>query len=254
MKKILLLQLFTSASLLAGFNACSGGGSNNLPPPAFESAGSQAGLTSGCGSTGINSEMSCQTYETTADKRTEFQKYCTGRSGAAELCHVQLKGAEVFTADASENGQQVNGGVLPILNPNTQTGGLPTGITVYPGDMLTIRMADGHYSTHPSNGHCSDDISVEGNQVVEGEDTLINNPQNGLPAGAYIELMDASGFQPVGRTAVKIPVPQNGSQSNPLSVLIGFNAQTMSCGEIKVSYQIKRCLDTALNTYDCGRL
>jgi hypothetical protein len=155
----------------------------------------------------------------------------------------------VFAVEATNNSG------IPILNPNSQSGGLPTGITVYPGDLLTIKMADGHYSTRPSLGNCSNDISVDG---LNGENSLMMNPQNGMQAGAYLEFVDASGarsmYQAIGRTAVRIPVPTTGAQNNPLTVLVGYNAATMACGEIKLSYQIRRCMDSSLNTYDCSQL
>jgi hypothetical protein len=256
MKKILILQIAASATLFAAFSGCSGG-TNNLPPMTPQ-AGSVATLSSSCGTSGINSEMCAQNSEMTGDKRSEYQQYCTEHGGYSSLCHFQLKGAESFSVDLPDNADAVNDRGLPILNPNSQSGGLPTGITVYPGDLLTIRMADGHYSTHSSFAHCSNDISVEGNQVVDGEDTLITNSQNGAQAGAYIEFVDASGvrsgFQAVGRTAVRVQVPQSGGQANPMSVLVGYNTSSMSCGDIKISYQIKRCLDTSLNTFDCSKL
>jgi hypothetical protein len=262
MKKVLSLQIAVSTALLALFYGCSGGGSNNLSP--LTPLGSQAGavnvcgVNQGCGGTGNNSEISSQNYEVTSDKNAEFRKYCMLVSGNAEPCHLFLKGSEAFSVDLPDNVDAINDSLLPILNPGSQNGGLPTGITLFPGDLLTIRMADGHYSTHPSYGHCSNDISVEGNQVIDGQDTVTINTQNGMPAGAYLEFVDASGvrsgFQAVGRTSVNIHVPSSGSQSNPLSILIGFNASALSCGDIKVSYQIKRCLNSALNTFDCSQL
>jgi hypothetical protein len=262
MKKILFLQFAASATLITVFNGCSGG--NNTVPP-FAEAGSVGGFSSAvvCGGlSGVNAETCAQNFESTSDKAGEFNKSCLGSNRNAQkqqLCHVSVKDTEYFSIATPENAGAVNDNALPILNPNSQNGGLPTGITVFPGDLLTIKMADGHYSSkHPSDDQCSNEVNVDGNQKIEGKDVLVNNQENGMQAGAYLEFVDAagvrSGFQAVGTTSVRIKVPTTGSQSDPLTVLVGYNASALSCGDIQISYQVRRCIDSSLNTYDCSKL
>jgi hypothetical protein len=213
MKKIILLQIAASATLLTVFNGCSGG-SNSIP--LLPQAGS-VGFNSSdaCEGQGINSEICAQNFELTSNKNAEYQAHClqpteyASRSSnySSSLCRLPvMKGAESLSVDLPNAVEATNNSGIPILNPNSQSGGLPTGITVYPGDLLTIKMADGHYSTRPSLGNCSNDISVDG---LNGENSLMMNPQNGMQAGAYLEFVDASGarsmYQAIGRTAVRIP-------------------------------------------------
>jgi hypothetical protein len=262
MKKIIFLQIAVSASLITIFNGCSGG-SNSIPlMPQAGSIGFNASDV--CEGEGINADFCAQNFELTSNKNAEYQGHCLQpteynsqtANSSTQLCHLPtIIGAETLSVNLPNTAEATNDNGVPILNPNSHLGGLPTGITVYPGDLLTIKMIDGHYSTRPSIDNCSNDVSVDG---LNGEKSLMMNPQNGMQAGAYIEFVDITGarsmYQAIGRTAVRISIPTTGAQNNPLTVLVGYNASALACGDVKISYRIKRCMDSSLNTYDCSKL
>jgi hypothetical protein len=232
--------------------AC-GGGNNSAPIAPPPAATACVGLNCpGAAAKLANNPMAMLDVQVTGNKQLEYADNCTAPYEVAE--RVLVNGVSVcrFTLSGPVVSESID--ERAILTPDSSSGGLDSGIRLFNGDKLVIS-AMGRYSHQKPSilKGCHNEFNGEGERVEkDGSDPIVTNDDNDQPAGLYMALSPNCGAfvsspTPVGREKKTI------TATAAENVIIGYNTDRIECGNVKLQYNITRCMDSNLNTYPCPK-
>jgi hypothetical protein len=230
--------LFASTVILALlFQGC-GGGSNNT----VSNIPSNSGCTTGVNCVGPNVYPDPLT-QFIADRSAEYQQCVAPNFNLVPGLSIRARswrvnnGMPICKITMSGTLQRAQ---VAAMGPDGMSGGLNTGIQLYPSDQIQIS-ADGHYSTY------NDGCNLPGDRHHDfGRD----HSREWTSDPGYLVLVDANGnrssFIRLNHNHARIMAPPV-----PAQIYVGYNASSLSCGDIAIKFRITRCMDANLNTYPC---
>jgi hypothetical protein len=236
--------------------AC-GGGNNSAPVAAPPVAQACVGLN--CPSSAalspanlIGNPVGQYDLGFTGNKQQEYASRCASPYDGSQ--QIMINGVSVcrFTLSGPVENESID--ERAILSPASTSGGLNTGIRLFNGDSLTI-WARGEYSHQKPSllKGCHNEFNGEGERVEkDGSDPLVTNDDNGDDVGLYM------GLSANGTSFVSHPVPVRREKKTITvnaaeDVFVGYNTDRIECGNLKLQYNITRCMDAKLNTYPCPK-